>query len=75
MMNTENKLADLGVKLKELRLISGVTQTELAESIGIRYQSYQAYEKGYSYPTLQNLVNLAQYFDVSTDYLLGLADN
>lgn len=60
--------------LRDLRLQYGYTQKEIAEKIGITYQSYQAYEHGISYPTVEKLVIIADLFDVSTDYLLGRKD-
>lgn len=50
------------------------TQQDVADVLGIRYQSYQAYELGKTIPTLQNFLKLAELFDVSLDYLVGKAD-
>ena len=47
------------------------TQQDVADAIGVRYQSYQAYERGIAVPTLQNFLKLAELFDVSLDYLVG----
>ena len=47
------------------------TQSDVAEMLGITYQSYQAYERGVSLPSLQNFLKLAEIFDVSLDYLVG----
>ena len=57
--------------LKELRNIENLTQREVAEKIGVRYQSYQAYELGLSLPSLENFIKLADLFEVSLDYLIG----
>ncbi len=57
--------------LKDLRTQYGYTQKYVAEKIGIKYQSYQAYEAGISLPTLENFIKLADLFDVSLDYLIG----
>ena len=57
--------------LKELRLQYGFTQKEVANKIGVKYQSYQNYERGLTLPTLINFVKLADLFDVSLDFLLG----
>ena len=64
------ELLNLSKNLKELRRISGYTQREIAEKIGITYQSYQAYELGLTVPTLQNFIKLAKLFDVSYEELL-----
>lgn len=47
------------------------TQRDVALMLQITYQSYQAYERGISYPTLQNFLKLAEIYDVSLDYLVG----
>ena len=47
------------------------TQQDVADLLGIRYQSYQAYERGVSTPSLENLLKLAEIYDVSLDYLVG----
>lgn len=51
-----------------------LTQKEVAEMLGVRYQSYQAYERGVSYPSIQNFLKLAEIFDVSLEYLVGKKD-
>ena len=58
-------------RLIEQRKINNVTQRQLAEYLQIAQPSYIRYENGSSEPSLENLVKLADYFDVSVDYLLG----
>ena len=58
-------------RLIELRKINGLTQRKVAEHLQISQPSYIRYENGKSEPTLANLIKLADYFDVSLDYLLG----
>lgn len=65
------ELLNLSVNLKQLRKQSGKTQKEVAEKLGIAYQSYQAYELGITVPTLQNFIKLAKFYDVSYDDLLN----
>lgn len=60
-----------GERLRELRLAVGISQEKLAEQLQITVKSIQRYEKGYR-PDTYALVKLATYFNVSTDYLLGL---
>ena len=48
-----------------------ITQTALADHLGVSHSAVSTYVRGESEPCLQNLVAIAQYFDVSTDYLLG----
>lgn len=52
-----------------------VLQKEIAAAIGITVRNYQRYEKGEQQPTLPVLVSLADYFNVSLDYLVGRSDN
>ena len=64
----------LGQRLKDLRKQKKVGQKEVAELLGVSLRSYQFYESGEYDPSLPNLVILADYFQVSTDYLLGRSD-
>jgi len=58
-------------RLKELRKSKGVTQKAVAEYIGILEQAYQKYEYGKHEPNHETTIKLADFFDVSVDYLLG----
>lgn len=62
-------------KIKELREASNLTQTELSKKLGITRSSVNAWELGISVPSTTYLIELAQLFHVSTDYLLGLSTN
>lgn len=57
--------------LKELRIKAGVSQTTIAKELGISRQAYNYYENGKRDPDTEMLKNIANYFNVSTDYLLG----
>ena len=57
--------------LIEQRKINNLTQRQVAAYLGISQPSYILYENGQAEPTLENLVKLADLFDVSVDYLLG----
>lgn len=59
------------IKLKELRLQSGLTQKKVAEKIGIAYKNYNTYELGYAMPDIQTLIKIANFYHVSLDYLCG----
>ena len=61
--------------LKKLRLDKNFTQKQISEYLGIHSNSYQAIEYGKTKPALDTVIKLANYFDVSTDYLLGRTDN
>lgn len=58
-------------RLKELRKERKKTQTEMAQYLGIVLRAYQYYESATNYPNIPGLIKLADYFGVSTDYLLG----
>lgn len=64
----------LGQRLKELREEKGLTQKELAEKLGINSVTYLHYEKAQREPPLALLADMAAFFDVSVDYLLGLKE-
>lgn len=59
-------------RIKNLREKTGITQSELAKLLGITRSSVNAWEMGISVPSTQYLVELANTFHISTDYLLGL---
>ena len=62
-------------RLKELRKLGNVSQVRAGEIAGITSKQIQRYESGESEPTLSVLLALADYFDVSLDYLTGRTDN
>ena len=64
----------LGKRLKELREERGLTQKQLSEALGLNSVTYLHYEKEQREPPLTLLVEFAKFFEVSTDYLLGLKD-
>ena len=64
----------LGNRLKELREEKGLTQKQLAEQLGLNSVTYLRYEKSQREPSLSILADIANYFNVSVDYLLGLKD-
>ena len=59
-------------KIKILREKKGITQSELAANLGITRSAVNAWEMGLSVPSTQYIVELADIFKVSTDYLLGI---
>ncbi len=65
------ELYNLSKNLRQLREGYGYTQTAVAQKIGIRYQSYHAYEAGIAVPTLENFIKLAKLYDVSLDELIA----
>lgn len=59
-------------RIKELRKHLKITQSELAEILGVSRSSVNAWEQGISNPSLKYLIELAKTFKTSTDYFLGL---
>lgn len=61
-------------RLKELRLEKDLSQTKLAEKFGVDFRTISNWENGVRKPDIDTVVNIAKYFEVSTDYLLGVVD-
>ena len=70
----ENMYHELGQRLKELRLHFGKTQKEVAAAVKIDVIQYLRYEKADRKVPLDILSDLADYYDVSIDYLCGKSD-
>ena len=64
----------IGEKINELRNKYNITQLALAKELGVSRSSVNAWEMGISMPTIDRLIDIAEYFHVSVDYLLGLND-
>ena len=64
----------LGKRLKELREERNLTQKQVADALKINSVTYLHYEKAQREPPLLLLAEMAAYFNVSVDYLLGLTD-
>ena len=62
-------------RLVYLRKNKNKTQEEVAKIIGVTRPAYTAYERGHRSPDYEILEALADYFEVSVDYLLGRTDN
>ncbi len=62
-------------RLKQLRVKSGKTQKETADMVKIQPSTYSGYENGNRTPDLETLNVIADYFNVSIDYLFGRVDN
>ena len=57
--------------LKNLRIQKELKQIDVSNALGISYQAYANYENGHRSPDKDMLIKLADYFNVSVDYLLG----
>ena len=61
-------------RLKQLRKENGLTQVQAAQELGIAYRNYQRLEADGNTPHYSNLVQIADYFNVSIDFLAGRTD-
>lgn len=66
---------ELNEALRRFRKRQKITQVQAAKAAGITEAMYQFYEYGKSEPTASVLIALADYFDVSLDYLVGRSDD
>ncbi|NMA95557.1 MAG: helix-turn-helix transcriptional regulator [Clostridiales bacterium] len=64
----------LGMRLRQLRERRGLLQKDIAKLLGISTSAYGYYEQGKRDPNTESLIELAKFFNVSVDYLLGHAD-
>ncbi len=64
-------MANFSDRLKELRKSKNLTQKQMSEVLHTTLRQYQRYESGDQTTTLDNLIKIADYFDVSIDYLVG----
>lgn len=61
-------------RLKELREHNNLSQKEIADILKIKYQQYQKYEYAINEIGIKYLIKLAEYYNTSTDYILGITD-
>lgn len=66
-------MATFGELLSELRQDRKMTQDELAKVLFVSTGTISNYENNVHYPDIPKLIHLAAYFNVTTDYLLGLS--
>ena len=62
----------LNEQIRELRNIRGISQIQLANKLGVTKQSVSNWENDNILPSIEMLVKIANFFEVSTDYLLDL---
>ena len=60
--------------LRDLREDRDLTQLQVAEYLGTSQTMYARYERGANEMPIRHLIQLAKYYNVTTDYLLGLTD-
>ena len=64
-------MSNIGENLKTVRKSKGILQRDIAKLLGVPLRTYQSYEYGEADPSLDSVARLAEYLDVSTDFLLG----
>ncbi|MED1565773.1 helix-turn-helix transcriptional regulator [Bacillus paramycoides] len=65
----------IGEKIKDLRKNNKITQEQLGNAIGVSKMAISYFEKGKKSPGRESLEKIADYFDVTTDYLLGRSED
>ncbi|MCQ2506318.1 MAG: helix-turn-helix domain-containing protein [Lachnospiraceae bacterium] len=65
---------DFSQRIKQLRIKHNLTQGDLAKILGLKPTAISNYESKRNEPSIENLLVLANYFNISCDYLLGLSD-
>lgn len=65
---------NVGKMIQQLREESHLLQADLAKKLGLGRTTISNYENNYSFPDLETLISIADFFNVSTDYLLGLSN-
>ena len=63
---------NFGQNLKTLRKLNGVSQTELAELLGVHFLTVSRWETSVNFPDIRIIALLTDLFNVSCDYLIGL---
>lgn len=62
------------MKLKELREENNLTQSQIADYLNIKQNTYSQYENEKRQLPIDVLIKLAKFYKISTDYILGLED-
>ncbi|MCM1305711.1 MAG: helix-turn-helix domain-containing protein [Bacteroides sp.] len=62
-------------RIKQLREEDGISQAKLAKAIGVNQSAIALWENGNRKPNSDAIIDLAAYFEVTTDYLLGVSDD
>ena len=62
-------------RLRDLREDAELSQTELAEKLGIAQTTYSGYERGFRVMSLETLCRIAEFYHTSTDYILERTNN
>lgn len=65
----------LNIRIKELRTAHGLTQVEFAKKLSVSKQAVSNWENNNIQPSIDMLVKIADFFGVTTDYLLGRSND
>ena len=66
---------DFGNRIKKLQVKNHESQADLAMALGVVKTTISAYVNNKCFPSLDNLIQISQRYDVTTDYLLGIKKN
>lgn len=70
----KNVIEIFAERLSELRKESNLSLMQLGKDLGVSDTALSRWERGVQIPNIETLVIIAKYFNVSTDYLVGLED-
>ncbi len=65
---------EVNLRIRDIREDSDLYQRHLAEYLTVTQQTYSRYETGELWPSLITMAKLAEYYDTSVAYLMGLTD-
>ena len=74
-IDMEETIKSIGERIKVLRKRKHWTQDELAHHLEVAPSSVGSYERGARQPTIENIIRMSKYFNVSIDYLLCQTDD
>ena len=69
-----NEVKAIAERIKELRVENGLSQQKLGMELSVSQDTISLWENGKSLPSVELLIAIAKYFNVSTDYILCLID-
>lgn len=61
-------------RIKEIRKENGLTQSQFGNIFNVSQDTVSLWEKGKAFPAAEYIIKIAKYFNISSDYLLGLTD-
>ncbi|MBR2377217.1 MAG: helix-turn-helix transcriptional regulator [Clostridia bacterium] len=64
-------MAQFKERLRELRVEKNISQLELAKVVNMSKMAISHWESGHSEPSIAQLIEISNYFDVTVDYLIG----